>query len=136
MRENIRALGVLMKQEVRIFGRTSDLLVCDDLRTFILLSVFHGFIERRVAEKSCLWLWWMRIIPTSRSLVRSLNTFAPDGRGDAYGEFQRGRRLCSEGMFTGFFISRRTFGGCVDGEKSPCCRFTRMILIFGGFFVI
>ena len=47
MRENIRALGVLMKREVRMLAK----LVCDDLRTFILLSVFHGFIERRVAEE-------------------------------------------------------------------------------------
>ena len=32
-------------------GRTSDLLVCDDLRTFVLFPVFHGFVERGVAEK-------------------------------------------------------------------------------------
>ena len=41
MRENIRALGVL----------TSDLLVRDDFCTFVLFPVFHGFIERRVAEE-------------------------------------------------------------------------------------
>ena len=32
-------------------GRTSDLLVCVDLRTFVLFPVFHGFVERRVTEK-------------------------------------------------------------------------------------
>lgn len=32
-------------------GRTSDLLVRDGLRTFVLFLVFHGFIERRVAEE-------------------------------------------------------------------------------------
>ena len=32
-------------------GWTSDLLVRDDFCTFVLFPVFHGFIERRVAEE-------------------------------------------------------------------------------------
>ena len=51
MRENIRALGGVDETGGPDVGRTSDLLVCDDLRTFVLFPVFHGFVERGVAEK-------------------------------------------------------------------------------------
>lgn len=51
MRENIRLWGGVDETGGPDVGRASDLLVRDGLRTFVLFLVFHGFIERRVAEE-------------------------------------------------------------------------------------
>ena len=48
---------------------------------------------------------------TSCSLVRSLNTFAQTDVVMRTANFSEAREALQRGMFTGFFISRRTSGG-------------------------
>lgn len=42
---------MLKGKKFNAFALTSDLLVRDDFCAFVLLPVFHGFVERRVAEE-------------------------------------------------------------------------------------
>ena len=77
-------------------------------------------IERRVAEKSCLWLWWMRIIPRLPFSGAFVEHVCPDGRGDAHGEFQRAREALQRGDVCRIFYIPVDFRRDASTGESPC----------------
>ncbi len=106
MRENIRALGVLMKREIRMLAGHRIYWFVMIFAPLFCFLFFMDLLKDGLPKKLPVAVVDEDNTTTSRSLVRSLNTFAQTDVVMRTANFSEAREALQRGDVYGIFLSR------------------------------